>query len=293
MDHGFPRAVCASAAKVLDALTDGLAVEEARTLTDPAGLHMTIEVERFEDGGADGCADTIEDGKGGCCSDADLGTGACTRPYQKTGNPDPNNDNFDWLANATGTERNWLWDIGEPFDDSGLDGVETDGGAIPPDYGEGNKKFDYSPSTDSFFAHDIVKNFESLKATNPGALDRIDVYIDGGIRDIFNSAVGSINAVGRLRALGLDFKVYDNFYGYPTSIRPDIKKDGDYMGVIPDVDYSPAAFGRHAMIMYGKANATAKEIADGNGAHVGTAADAINRFILLSPSPHTAGRRAT
>jgi hypothetical protein len=236
--------------------------------------------ERFGDVGADGCADAVEDGAGGCCSDADFGAGTCERPYNAASEPDPNGDDYDWLKNAAGTERNWLYDEGEPYDDFGLDGVKNDGGkGIPPDYGEGNQKFDYSPSTESFFSHDIVKNFEKLKNENPAALDRLDVYIDGGIRDIFNSGVGSYHAVGRLRTLGLEFRLYDGFFGMPNSIRPDIRKDGDYMEVIPDVSYAAGDFGRHVLILYGKPNATEKQIDEGDGAHVGTAADAVNRFI--------------
>jgi hypothetical protein len=236
--------------------------------------------ERYQDVGTDGCADKLEDGKGGCCNDEELMLGKCERPLLPGTNPDPNGDNFDWEKNPGGTEGNWLYEEGETFDDFGLDGLKTDTGkGIPPDYGEGNGEFDYSPNHQRFFDHDIALNFKKLAAKDPEALKRLDVYIDGGIRDIFNSAVNSLTVVGRLNALGMKFKVYDDFFGNPTALVPDIDTDEDFFNYAVEKDFSAKGIGRNVFVLYGNPEATEKEIVAGDGAHVGTTQQAVQRFI--------------
>ena len=61
--------------------------------------------EPFDDVGSDGLADKDEPG------------------YDPVTNPDPNGDDYHYLRNPTGTENNWRYDDGEPFEDVGLDGV--------------------------------------------------------------------------------------------------------------------------------------------------------------------------
>jgi hypothetical protein len=238
--------------------------------------------ERFQDTGKDGCLDAIEDGKGGCCTDADLAAGKCTRPYNKSTNPDPNKDNFDTLNNPLGTEGNWLYDDGEPYEDFGIDGVKADAGkGIPTDYGEGNGKFDYSPNFQNFLDHDLYQNLKKLIAEKgQDAMDRLNVFIDGGIRDIFNSGVVSYTMLGPLRSLGIDMKLYNHFFGYQSSIRPDITDDGDFLLEASKVDFSISKFGRNAMLLYGKPESTQREIDAGDGAHVGTPQQAVARFFM-------------
>ena len=68
-------------------------------------------------------------------------------------NPDPNGDDYHYLWNPTGTENNWRYDDGEPYEDVGVDGVPMSVGGCQAavnapncyDYGEGNGKFDYTP----------------------------------------------------------------------------------------------------------------------------------------------------
>jgi hypothetical protein len=237
--------------------------------------------ERYQDVGADGCADATEDGKGGCCKDADFSAGTCTRPYNKDTNPDPNKDNFDSINNAGGTEGNWLYDTGEPYDDFGLDGVKVDSAkGIPVDYGEGNGKYDMSPNAENFYAHDIAMNLAKLlKDKGQSALDRLDIFIDGGIRDIFNSGVMNYTIVGKLRSLGIDVKQYDHFFGFPTSIAPQYSDDAEYLNNVTRLDYSAKKMGKNVVLLYGKPEATAKEIQDGDGAHVGTPNQAVERFL--------------
>ena len=96
--------------------------------------------ERFQDTGVDGCADPMEDGKGGCVTDASQS------PYDAATNPDPNGDDYDFRANALGTENDWQYEKGEPFDDNGLDGVPD-----THDFGEGNGTYDVEPAYQNLY----------------------------------------------------------------------------------------------------------------------------------------------
>ncbi|MCX7943640.1 MAG: esterase family protein [Deltaproteobacteria bacterium] len=232
--------------------------------------------ERFKDTGVDGCFDEDEDGNGGCCT-ADKSK--CK--YDKETNPDPNRDNYDVWDRFNGTEKNGLYDEGEPFNDYGLDGVKADvAEGIPSDYGEDNGKFDYSPNVLNFFAHDMRLNILRIAKEDINKLKNLDIYIDGGIRDIFLSAAVSSGPIGALKSLGLDARVYDDFFSTPTSILPGVTET-EYMDSIPQIDFSRKKFGRYVLVRYGNPDATKKQILDGDGAHVGTASQVINRFLTF------------
>src|SRR5581483_7412890 len=106
-------------------------------------------------------------------------------------NPDPNGDDYHYLWNPNGTENNWRYDEGEPYQDVGIDGVPMSVGGCQAmsgtqgcyDYGEGNGKFDYQPGQASWRAHDPRTLVEAMSASD---LARLDVYYDAGIRDFFN-----------------------------------------------------------------------------------------------------------
>ena len=67
---------------------------------------ITDAYEPFSDIGTDGLADKDEPG------------------YDPvTVNPDPNHDDYHWQRNPLGTENNGTYDVGEPYEDVGLDGV--------------------------------------------------------------------------------------------------------------------------------------------------------------------------
>ena len=53
----------------------------------------------------------------------------------------------------------------------------------------------------------------------------------------------------------------------------------DPANVVLDVDMSPAGIGRHAYVRYGNPDATETEIQQGDGHHVGTPTQIINRFL--------------
>src|SRR5690606_27046087 len=102
---------------------------------------------------------------------------------------------------------NWLYDAGEPYDDFGLDGVE--GTAMSPyDHGEGNGEFDYNPN--------LLANFERAPRHNLANLteeerDGLTIYVDGGIRDLFNFDVAGLQYTGSLQHAGENVRMYDTF----------------------------------------------------------------------------------
>ncbi|MHB8420266.1 MAG: alpha/beta hydrolase [Myxococcales bacterium] len=229
--------------------------------------------ERFQDVGTDGCPDPLEDGRGGCVSDP------AKSPYDAVSNPDPNGDDYDFRQNALGTENDWAWEKGEPFQDDGLDGVPGTG-----DYGEGNGTFDQSPAMANYFGVDprtnIVKRWPSIgaDATHVSQLFRIDYLIDGGVRDVFNFGVSGAQIFGLLHALlpAGQTQLFADFTSWPSANAPfatdtDYQADGVNWSLVP----------RDLMTFYGTLEPTAEELAAGDGDHVGTVGQALDRFDAL------------
>lgn len=195
--------------------------------------------------------------------------------YDPAANPDPAGDDFDYQFNPDGTERNWLWDgprgplPGEPWVDAGLDGVpgtrqHADGGY---DWGEGNGRFDYSPNLLEFFAADGGSLIRDMPAAD---LDRIDILVDAGIRDLFVFAPGANALMGALTARGRAVRYYNDFGGtYGVSGVDDIldPKRVDFHGL-----------GRDTLIRYGDPDAPEDRVMVGDGGHVGTVTQVINRL---------------
>jgi hypothetical protein len=71
--------------------------------------------------------------------------------------------------------------------------------------------------------------------------------------------------------VGADAKDYVSL----DSLTPHVSKI-DFL----EVDYSPEAFGKHAYVRYGDPDASEREIERGDGHHVGTIAQIINRFLI-------------
>lgn len=199
--------------------------------------------ERYEDVGSDGCSDEREDGKGGCVPVGQTGVGGV----------DPNGDNYHPISNPKGTEKNLRFDEGEPYQDTGIDGVAGTG-----DYGEGDKTFTITPGWANFMKHD--PHDLTLKMSQ-AALDRLNVYIDGGIRDLFNFHVTGLNLLGALRSRMDDLQ------------RAQLHEDlGSLMPKgVTDFDYSLIDWktkGQHVFVRYGNPKATPEEIKQGDGDHV-------------------------
>ncbi len=215
--------------------------------------------ERFQDVGSDGCPDSLEDGNGGCVTDPSQS------PFAK-GVADPNKDNYDAATNPFGTEGNWVHDPGEPFDDYGLDGVPN-----THDYGEGNGQYDDSPNRAHTLSLDPRTNYRKLDVQKQEILD---VYVDGGIRDVFNFGVAAAQLFGAVHGTFPNSSLLTDFSQFAPASWP----DADYDGTRVKWSQMP----RNAGLNYGTPDATTAEIRNGDGDHVGTAWEASQRFFTLA-----------
>ncbi|MBA2539483.1 MAG: hypothetical protein H0V17_07610 [Deltaproteobacteria bacterium] len=218
---------------------------------------VTNAFEPYEDVGVDGLADVDEPG------------------YDAVTNPDPSKDNFHWQRNPRGTERNDDFDTGEPFEDVGLDGVggtcqvgDDPGGPIAAcyDFGEGDGVWTLSPNVKNWYEHDAVTRISALSETDRA---HMRFWFDAGIRDFLNNSV-SVNATaGQLSGvLGMDFGMYE---GFQPLARVNTEKTYDFT-TVPWQD-TP----RNGYMRYGDPDATDSNITMGDGRHVGTAVQIINR----------------
>ena len=223
--------------------------------------------EPWSDVGVDGVADENEPG------------------YDPVLNPDPNGDDYDPQLNPTGTEGDHRYELGEPFQDVGLDGVpgtlqQSAGGY---DVGEGDGVYTQTTGLSNFQAvdpHGMVLGWANNIPGGPlddAALQRLDIMIDGGIRDLFNFEVdgghfaGAI--YGRKRADGSPLKhvhYYNNFDYLPGEVNGQPESFDPAAILWSDVATAP-------VIRYGDLDATAAEIEQGDGKHVGTALQILDR----------------
>ncbi|MBN2495989.1 MAG: hypothetical protein JXR96_15460 [Deltaproteobacteria bacterium] len=204
--------------------------------------------ERFEDVGEDGLASAEEPG------------------YDPQSNPDPAGDDYQLMDNPFGTEGNHAFDEGEPYLDFGLDGVEGTADS-PYDFGEGNGYFDYNPNIVRMAAmHDPAR---LLKNVSDAQLDRLDFYIDAGIRDHLRFCPASESFAGILMARGRPVDFRDTF---ASLLEPGYEGPFD----IAHIDWPH--IGRDVMVRYGKPDATQAEIDRGDGGHVGNGAQVLWRF---------------
>ncbi len=214
--------------------------------------------EPFDDVGVDGKADKDEPG------------------YQPGVNDDPDGDDYNPQYNPSGTEGNWRYDKGEPYKDYGLDGVPNTKQS-PYDYGEGNGKFDMTPGYATFLARDSRTILEQLPNANQKyplddkALQRIDVWTDGGTRDLFNFAVDAQALMGSMAERGRIVHYYTSFGRIPGQPWDDSLH---YQAGLTDWQDIPGA----VMLRYGKIDPTQADINDGTGQHVGTADDIARRL---------------
>lgn len=235
--------------------------------------------ERYQDVGLDGCPNASEDGLGGCID-------ATSRPIAPPPS-DPNGDDFDWVANPDGLENNDRYDLGEPFQDFGLDGVPAARSGFADD-GEGNGVWDAVPAFQRLLTHDADTKLRTLPAAS---LEHLDVWVDAGIRDVLDAGVVARNLVAALRSRGREPVVYHDFAGKPGALVPSVAPN-DLVNAVFSIDWSPAAVGRDLYIEYGDPAATQAQIDAGDGKHVGTEIDALNRIatflsaaILRMPEP--------
>lgn len=206
--------------------------------------------EPYEDCGADGVCDENENG------------------YDSVNNSDPAGDNYNPFTNPLGTEGDGLWQENEPYEDIGINGVDEgctpeDTTNCPYDYGEGNGVFDYNPNIDNSISHDPRTIIHDMDIED---LKRLNIWMDAGIRDLFNFAIMGDHLAGaltgRLAPLGLGTGVYQGFASLQFPRPEEINKFR-----FLKVNYSQ--LGQNVFIRYGDYLATNKMIDGGDGRHVG------------------------
>ena len=238
--------------------------------------------EPWGDFGADGLPSSLEPG------------------YKAGVNEDPAGDDYNAQYNPTGTEGNHRLDAGEKFEDVGLDGVPgtpqqpATGYAKPGDgydVGEGDGKFTASRGLQRFWdrdAYSIARKMVDPKNVPGGelsdeALARIDVWTDGGTRDLFNFSVDAQHLVGGFAARGRD-ALYLTEPSQIAGLAGDVPTvPGDPNSPKLPADYIPARVDYNDLQgivfqRYGKIDPTTKDIDDGSGQHVGTAPELIKRL---------------
>lgn len=212
--------------------------------------------ERFHDVGPDGCASVDEDDTGGCGGDS----------YDPIANPDPGGDDYDYLHNPLGTENNFLYDAGEPYDDHGLDGVPATG-----DFGEGDGLFTRSTNLEAGLQLNARHRVLDMPAAD---FDRLDWWLDAGIRDFINSSQSTNQLFGALRHREPDTRVYD---GEPT-----LPGHSSQTFWYLNVDYSPESIGKNAYLRYGDpAICPGVDEVFGSGNHVGPGNQILERLYTV------------
>jgi S-formylglutathione hydrolase FrmB len=215
-------------------------------------LHQGYEP--YEDVGADGRSSEDEPG------------------YDPVTNPDPSGDDFDYQFNPSGTETNHLYDEGEPYLDHGLDGVagtpqQSEGGY---DYGEGNGAFDYNPNLLNYWDHDAR---HLIRAMTDEELRRVDVITDAGIRDLWDFAPGHNGIIGALLARGQPVGMFRDFAALYGS------DDEEHFDNVM-VDY--VGLPKNYIVLYGDEDADEYLLERGDGGHVGTASQLLNRLATVT-----------
>jgi hypothetical protein len=210
--------------------------------------------EPFQDVGTDGLASKDEPG------------------YQPGVNEDPAGDDYNAQYNPTGTEGNGRHEDGEPFSDFGLDGVPNTASS-PYDIGEGDGKYTEAAGLRRFWtndSHSILHNWQDPPGgpMTDEALSRIDLWTDGGTRDLFNFAVAGQHLTGAFAARGRGVNYYTDFSKLPL---------GTGNGFLPQtIRWEDVPGG--VLLRYGPIDPTSQQLINGDGQHVGTVNDIASRL---------------
>jgi len=245
----------------------------------PSGNNYPMEVALAVDYNGNGERDELEPViRSGRENYSDWGTDQTPSEFE-TGysatNLDPAGDDYEPQYNPSGDEGDHRYQLGEPFEDYGLDGVDGTA-ASPYDFGEGDGTFTMSPGMQRFYEYDgrsVVRQWKSLATTplDDDALARIDFWTDGGTRDLFNCTVmaqhitGGFVARDRAAAYFNDFNFMPGLDpSTPDQFNPSHLVYEDLQGVIN--------------IRYGKDDPNAQDVETGSGQHVGTATEITRRM---------------
>lgn len=207
--------------------------------------------------------------------------------YDADNNPDPSQDDYDYVINPTGTEGNHRYDAGEPFRDFGLDGVpNTKDRHVAGDVGEGDGVFTLAEGLKNFYSNDAHSIIRRLETSVPGgafsdeALLRLDTLADGGVRDLFNFAATANHFMGslatRTQANGLPLRTMAHYNGFQFLPGQDETQESSF---------APASLRYADMpdlvnLRYGNVDASATQIKQGDGMHVGTVLQILYRLEL-------------
>ena len=205
--------------------------------------------------------------------------------YDPETNADPNQDDYDYQLNPTGTEQNHRYDEGEKFSDFGLDGVpNTATRHIAGDVGENDGKFTSSIGLTNFYANDphsiVSRRVTDIPAgpVTDDALKRISVITDGGVRDLFNFAASANHLSGQLYGRrggdGLPLRSVAFYNGF--RFLPGVAADESFFTPF-DIRWADVA--DMPSVRYGDLDATRAFVeSSGDGQHVGTAQQLLHRL---------------
>ncbi len=224
--------------------------------------------ETWSDVGVDGLASVDEEG------------------YDSGSNQDPEGDDYEPQYNPGGTERDHRYQVGEPYADCGLDGVcgtkqQPAGGWREPgdgyDVGEGDGEFTAARGLQRMWDRDPTSVVRRQNVDLPGgplddaALARLDVWTDGGLRDIFNFHVAAQHFAGSFLTRSRNVQYFSAFEQLPGQ---DPTQAGDvFPSRIPWEDVSGVVLQR-----YGKIDPVQRDIDNGSGQHVGTVLEIASRL---------------
>ena len=229
--------------------------------------------EPFDDFGLDGVPSAMETSPDGT-------------PYDPVTNPDPAGDDFHFQFNPGGTEGNWNRDVvgedqctageagvAEAFLDVGIDGLmgtrqlaptaDLPGGGF--DIGEGNGCFDRARG-----ANRMIESSPRWLAEHMDleTLRDVDVFADGGIRDLFNWVVMANVTMAGWSNRGFPVRYYNGH----AALHMDGRLELEHF----DVPWEDV--GRAAMVRYGDPDIDPRFITAGDGGHVGTGGQLIDRL---------------
>jgi len=201
--------------------------------------------------------------------------------YDAVTNPDPAGDDYDYQYSAAGTEGNFFRDgdpcdesAGEAFLDYGLDGLlgtaQLDAGGF--DNGEGDGCWTMT--------HGMQRMLDRgprglLSSIEEDEIADLDVFGDGGIRDLFMAGPAANHTFGAFPGRGQPLRYHN---GYPP-FHLDGRVNDPENFIFTEIDW--LATGRNVLVRYGAVDTTDARLSGGDGAHVGTIGQAVNR--ILSP----------
>jgi hypothetical protein len=245
----------------------------------PNGNNHPLEVALAVDYNGNGVRDEMEPiiraGHENWSDVGEDGVASAQEPGYGPDNLDPAGDDYDAQYNPGGSEGDRRYQLGEPFEDTGLDGVAGTSGS-PYDHGEGDGVFTKAAGLRYAHSYDARSHLRDWQDDDTTVLDeqelaRLDLWTDGGTRDLFNFALTAQHLVGGFAARQRAVTYYTRFTT-PPGLSPEEPNN-----------YNPAYFIYEdmpgvVMQRYGKNEPTPQDIENGSGQHVGTANEIAKRL---------------